>query len=297
VSSEPRFLAESHDPDDPNPWLALYLDRSTPLPEHVKRAWLTDASSRSRQFLLPVVRPFARALVIAFQVLKILVPKGLTSSAILHHLLAAGLRVFVRPEANWLILRHFWLGSEILDFIARNSGQQVPLRPLTPLCIDDLRDHLFVKHDTNLFNFVIRLNRALDAAGTPLAAPATVDFSGLRECPVRLQDMPDRWTNFIDLQTAIELFTPIYQLFLTDNDFWRAANSLQLDETIGIYCATILGRPEHLVLLNNKHPLVPLSTLRAGFRLVLHGVSTEQLHALLRIAAGSGSTPPRPTGA
>ena len=297
MSSEPRFLAEPHDPDDPSPWLALYLDRSTPLPEHVKRAWLTDASSRSRQFLLPVVRPFARALVILFQVLKILVPKGLTSSTILHHLLAIGLKGFVRPEANWLILRHFWLGSEILDFIARNSGQAVPLRPLTPLRIDDLRDHLFVKHDTNLFNFVIRLNRALEAAGTPLPTPATVDFGGLRECPVRLEDMPDRWTNFIDLQTAIELFTPIYQLFLTDNDFWRAANSLQLDETIGIYCATILGRPEHLVLLNNKHPLVPMSTLRAGFRLVLHGVSTEQLHALLRIAARAPSQSPQPVGA
>jgi len=35
------------------------------------------------------------------------------------------------------------------------------------------------------------------------------------------------------------------------------------------------------VLLNNKHPLVPMSTLRAGYRLVLHGLSTEMLHALL----------------
>jgi hypothetical protein len=35
------------------------------------------------------------------------------------------------------------------------------------------------------------------------------------------------------------------------------------------------------VLVNNKHPLVPMSTLRAGYRLVLHGLSTEMLHALL----------------
>ncbi len=46
-------------------------------------------------------------------------------------------------------------------------------------------------------------------------------------------------------RSAIELFTPLYQLMLTDNDFWRAANSLQLDETIGIYAATILAAPEH----------------------------------------------------
>jgi hypothetical protein len=85
----------------------------------------------------------------------------------------------------------------------------------------------------------------------------------------------------MDLQTAIEMFTPTYQLFLTDNDFWRASNSLQLDETIGIYVATIMNSPQHLILLNNKHPLVPMSTLRAGYRLVLHGLSTEMLHALL----------------
>ena len=41
--------------------------------------------------------------------------------ALLHRILVVGLRVFVRPEANWLILRHFHMGSEILDFIALQS--------------------------------------------------------------------------------------------------------------------------------------------------------------------------------
>ena len=45
--------------------------------------------------------------------------------------------------------------------------------------------------------------------------------------------------------------------------------------------ATVLAAPEHLILVNNKHPLVPLSTLRAGHRLTIHGLSTEMLHALL----------------
>jgi hypothetical protein len=280
-ASTPAFLSAPHDPDDPDPWLALYLDHSTPLSEPVKRAWLADTSSRSRQFLLPLVRPLARTCIVLFQLLKMVTPRALNSSKVLHHLLATNLKLFVRPEANWLILRHFWLGSQILDFVARNSGVQVPLRPLTPQTIDDLRDHLFVKHDLNLFNFVINLNRALEREGKVLGRRDTVDFDGLTPCPLQLQDMPARWSNVIDLQTAIELFTPVYQLFLTDNDFWRATNSLQLDETIGVYCATILGRSEQLVLLNNKHPLVPMSTLRAGHRLVLHGLASEQLHALL----------------
>jgi hypothetical protein len=93
--------------------------------------------------------------------------------------------------------------------------------------------------------------------------------------------MPNRWTNFVDLQTAIEVYTPLYQLLLTDSDFWRASTSLQLDETIGLYVAKLLRMPGTPALINNKHPMVPLSTLRAGFRLVLHGLATETQHAIL----------------
>ena len=108
-----------------------------------------------------------------------------------------------------------------------------------------------------------------------------LDLSMVHEPGLRLEDMPQRRLNFMDLQSSIELFTPMYQALLTDNDFWRATNSLQLDETIGLYVATLLDAREHLILLNNSHPLVPMSTLRAGFRLTLHGLSTEMLHAFL----------------
>jgi hypothetical protein len=160
--------------------------------------------------------------------------------------------------------------------------------------IDDIKDDLFLRHDLNLFNFVIRLNNALRAAGQELQPVAEPDFSMLSEPPLRLQDMPRGRLNLLDLQSAIEVYTPVYQLLLTDNDFWRASNSLQLDETVANYAAKILASPEHLVMLNNKHPLVPLSTLRAGHRLVLHGLSTEMLHCLLmKVASGDMPLPAR----
>ena len=277
----PPFLQEAFDPRDPNPWLALYLDRSTPLPDHVKAAWLTDSGSRSRQFLLPFARPIARTFIVLIQILKSVLPRHWAASKLLHWILATGLKYFVTPEANWLVLRHFHLGSQILGFIAANAPVKTITDPLEPKNLDDLKDELFLKHDLNLFNFVIRLNQGLRDQGLALAPVSNPDFSMIHEPDLALPSLPNRWTNFIDLQTAIELFTPTYQLFLTDNDFWRASNSLQLDEVIGIYVATILQSPEHLILLNNKHPLVPMSTLRAGHRLVLHGLSTEMLHALL----------------
>ncbi len=281
MKEAPDFLAREHDPRDPNPWLALHLDRSTPLPDAVKRAWLKDSSSASRQYLLPFVRPLARAMIILIQVIKVILPGRWSASRLLHRILAGGLKRFVSPEANWLILRHFTLGAQILEFIGRNAPVEIAASPLTPVTIEELKDELFVQHDINLFNFVIGLNQALRDKGLTLEHVPQPDFAMITEPAVRLEDMPHGRLNFIDLQTAIECFTPVYQLFLTDNDFWRATNSLQLDETIGLYAATILGAPEHLILLNNKHPLVPMSTLRAGYRLVLHGLSTEMLHALL----------------
>ncbi|TVR93397.1 MAG: hypothetical protein EA418_12090 [Wenzhouxiangellaceae bacterium] len=281
---KPRFEidAMTHDPDDPNPWLALFLDQSVPFNDGVKRAWLIDSSSPSRQYLLPLVRPLARLAIVLLQLVKLFVPRHWRASATLHALLAWGLKRFVRPEANWLILRHFWLGSEILDFIARNSGTDVPTSPLKPNSIDALRDEVFLKHDLNLYNFIIRLNQSLRKQGRGLSAPDRLDFDGISDSGPRLDDMPRQWTNVLDLQTAIELFAPVYQLFLSDDDFWRATNSLQLDETIGLYCATLINADgRHLALINNKHPLLPESTLRAGYRLALHGLATESLHALL----------------
>lgn len=74
----------------------------------------------------------------------------------------------------------------------------------------------------------------------------------------------------------------MYQLFLTDHDFWRASNSLQLDETIGIYAAT-LQQPAAPGAAQQQAPAGAHEhvALRAGFRLVLHGLSTEMLHCLL----------------
>ena len=278
----PDFLEQPHDPRDPSPWRALYLDQSTPIDEAVKHAWLVDSSSPSRQYLLPFIRPFARLLIILFQVLKVLLPRKWAFSRTLHRLLAWGMENFIRPEANWLILRHFCIGSQVLGFIAANSPVPIKTNPLTPEKISDVEPDMYLVHDLNLYNFIINLNEALRGAGKRLEPVADPDLSMVHQpANLRIEDMPNRRRNFLDLQSAIELFTPIYQLFLTDDDFWRATNSLQLDETIGTYAATLLGAESRLSLVNNKHPLVPMSTLRAGYRLTLHGLSTEMLHGYL----------------
>lgn len=281
MSRKSDFLERGHDVRDPSPWLALYLDQSTPIDDAVKHAWLADSSSASRQYLLPFLRPFARSMIVVFQVLKVFMPRRLGFSRALHRLLAWGMENFIRPEANWLILRHFHIGSQALAFIAANAPVKVKTNPLTPEKISDVNVDMYLIHDLNLYNFIINLNTALRESGQQLRPVRKPDTSMIHQPALRLEDMPNRRRNFLDLQSAIELFTPIYQLFLTDDDFWRATNSLQLDETIGTYAAIILHARDHLGLVNNRHPLVPMSTLRAGYRLSLHGLSTEMLHGHL----------------
>lgn len=283
--SGPDFKAQieaiPHDVRDPHPFLALYLDRSVPLDEEAKAAVLVGMTTPFRQFCLPFIRPLARGSILLIQCLKAVLP-WTAAPKTLHRVLYLGLRYFVHPQANWLILRHFHIGSELLAFVEGNVDVRVELNPLTPTSLSDLKDNLFLKHDLNLFNFVINLNRTLRDQGEEVVPRAEVDYSMITDGEFGIGPMPRGWFNIVDLESAIELFTPVYQLLLTDHDFWRASNSLQLDETVAIYAAQIRGDANHLHLLNNKHPLVPLATWSAGFRLMLHGLAAECLHMRLR---------------
>jgi hypothetical protein len=277
-------LHASHNPADPDPWQTVWLDSSVPIHPDVKQAWLRDSNTVSRQFLLPFVRPLARIAIVLLQILKTVLPNWLTSSRLLHRFLAWALSVFATPEANWLILRHFWIGSENLAFLNTNiKGAGVEMNSLRPVDLPDLVDELFIKHDLNLFNFITRLNLKLQRQGSSDITPhPTLDFSMISDggnFPIAPQNCG--WLNVIDLQTCIDLFTPIYQLFLSDKDFWRSVHSLQLDETIGLYAAKVLNKADGLILINNKHPMVIPATWSAGYRLVLHGLASEMLHALL----------------
>lgn len=275
---------KTHDPHHPDPWHALALDRSTFFDEAAKQALLRNNASRSRQFLLPIIRPLARASIVIIQLLRIVIPKRFTSSKLLHAIIVWGMRYVVSSDANALIFRHFHIGSQILRFLGDNLNVAIQYHPLKPERLDDFRNNTFVQHDLNIYNFVIEANQALRDEGR-IIAPIPIeqiDFSAIQDFESSIEPLPNRWHNFLDLQSAIELYTPLFGVFLSDEDFWRASNSLQLDETIAIYIATLFNQPSLLSLVNNKHPMVPLSTLEAGFRLMLHGLDAENLYGFIK---------------
>jgi len=183
-----------------------------------------------------------------------------------------------------MILRHFHIGTEILAFITANAGAvRIEGHPLRPRTLKDLEDNVFLQHDLNVFNFVIQLNAELRAQGRDLEPAARPDFSMISEGGFDIDPAPEGRLNIIDVQTAIEIYTPLYALMLPREDFQRAAHSLQLDETVAIYVAKVLGSDYHLNFVKNGCPLMPEGAMFASRRLMLHGLDCEALHGWLRL--------------
>jgi hypothetical protein len=62
-----------------------------------------------------------------------------------------------------------------LRFIKDNvrGAEEIPMNPLKPLAVGDVRDNLFLEHDLNLYNFIINLNKAIDEKGVRVVNSGT----------------------------------------------------------------------------------------------------------------------------
>jgi len=110
-----------------------------------------------------------------------------------------------------LIFRYFHIRTEILQLIADNIPKVVIVgNPLKPKNFEDVKDDLFLKHNLNLYNFVIRLNSQLREKNITIGPPDQLDLSMITEDQFDHIDFPDRWTNFLDLRSAIELFNSFF---------------------------------------------------------------------------------------
>lgn len=264
--------------------MALYLDQSVPMDPEAKKAYIASTKSWFRQYMLPVLRPFCRLMTGLVQLLKFVLPKSLSNHRFLHQCISHGLNNFVSPEANFLILRHFHQGTNVIKFLCDNLELDHQLQiPLYPKDVFELskNENMVVQHDINLYNFVIEAN---EKHGGPFTGPKNlknINYDSVTPLDLKIEDMPQGRFNILDVESAIELIAPYFQLLTTDEEYWRASISLQLDETVGVYLANLLQAPERLFMVNNKHPMVPNNIVEAANRLIKHGLSTEMLYQYL----------------
>ncbi|HEY4028837.1 MAG TPA: hypothetical protein VGM25_00710 [Caulobacteraceae bacterium] len=72
------------DPTDPDPWLALALDRSLPIDEGAKRALLLGDRSFCRRWLFPLWRPLIFAFFVTVTGLRMISPRWPNLNRTLH---------------------------------------------------------------------------------------------------------------------------------------------------------------------------------------------------------------------
>lgn len=259
---------------------AMVVDDTLPIDPQAKEYWLRDLHNPLRLAILPLLRLLCTATLHITYFLKRSIPIQFRAHRFLQWLICFFMKHFVRSEANILIIRHFGVESNLLNFMIRNSSNKdVPLVELYPSMIRDLMEQTFVDHDQAVFMTFRDLG---SCRREPWPIPAEqLDWSGWRDFTVRYDTFHRKWTQFLDFETAHELFKTVFCLLLTAREYEAAINSFQFDGSIASRIARIVGEPDLAEMANNRFPMVLVGTTNLSGRFVLHGIFTEHLHAHL----------------
>jgi hypothetical protein len=152
------------------------------------------------------------------------------------------LRRFVSPTAVSLLIRHFIVETNLLNFCVRNAGlpgrAEVGLRPVT---LSDLGNRAVIEHDLNVY----RVLSSLGNAGVPARPPGSrhwgdLDFSMLEVSEIDPEHGTRRLFN-LDIQTALCLMNIPFAFCLTPGEYRRAVHSLRLDASLLSVLAALTG--------------------------------------------------------
>ncbi|KQZ86317.1 hypothetical protein ASD56_07275 [Microbacterium sp. Root166] len=209
---------------DPSMWEAIYSDPSVPLDRSLVRLIIDDQRRLSRRWLYPIVRVFSRVLVALISIVKRVLPFRWMPLRTMDFLCVWFLRHFVSPDAVELLIRHFVVETNLVNFIIRNTS--VPMEPVTlrPETLAGLGDSAVVEHDVNVYDVLIALD------GVPLTAPAALDFTQL-DIPWLDAERHQRRFLRLDIQTALCFMNIPFSMALTLEEYRRAVHSIRFDDS------------------------------------------------------------------
>lgn len=271
----------------------LAQDDTLPLDPVVRKYWLQDLQNPLRLGVLPLIRILSSLQLYVVYFVKRALPFQFRAHALLQRIICFFMKWFVRPEANYLILHHFGAESNLINFVIANSRRraEVPLAELYPEMIRDLMRDTFVHHDAALFNALHGLGSVQDERWP--VPPDELDFSTLRPVQVKYHRSYKKFTQFLDFETAHELFKVTFCFLVTAREYEAAINSFQFDHSLAVRIGRILGDPTVAELAHNRFPHVLVGTVGLSRRFILHGLFVEHLHEKLlnvaraRAAAGA----------
>lgn len=266
-------------PAEPRLWDLMAVDPSIPIDHATLDLVIQDQRRRSRAYLYPWLRIVSRIIVACIAVGKRLLPLPFRAHATMDRLCLWFLRRFVAPDAVSLLIRHFVIETNLLNFAVRNTRApgvaEVTLRPTT---LAGLGNRAVIEHDLNVY-------RVLQALGTSdglhQRCAAELDF-GMLDIPAIDPEPRTRRLLNLDIQTALCLMNIPFALCLTSSEYRRAVHSLSLDTSLLSALATLTGDPVFLGWRSGVQPLRVNSNIDVPTTVYEHAVLCEYAHARLR---------------
>lgn len=269
---------------------ALRADPATPLSERTAELLHADLQRWTRRYLRPLARVISALAVWLIVAVKRVLPFQFASYDLLDRLGVWFLRRCVSREGAELLLRHFVVETQLIRFVARNSGLHGVTEPdLVPTKLEGLLGHAVIRHDVNMYRLIIETGERLRAAGAfRCERRAAPDFTMLQLPRIE----PERGFRLVnlDLGTALCFMNIPFALLTTEDVYEQAVNSFQLDEPLLSHLADITG-DERFRAWSAHQSLAWLDIDRDVPRaLYMHAVIHEYAHThLCRIAAGGAS--------
>lgn len=247
VTPRDRMGLGPRDRRNPTLWESIALDPTLPVPDDSRLVQIRNLRRPSRHFVAPILRPICQFLVTLLLTVK-RIPgfRKLGSAAGLSKVTAPLLVRLCSPETAEMLLRHFVIETQLVNFVARNCGaddvREVDLLPTSP---DDLAEHngmnVVVLHDVNIFNLVIDLGES--ATADLSARPnAQLDFSMLGVPALDVAVSRRRWIN-LDVQSSMSLMCVVLAWYMDFETAERAINSFQVDESLMAAISNLTGDP------------------------------------------------------
>ena len=279
--SKLTFQAAQPDPVEPDVWELMLLDPSVPIDPAILRLMVRDQRRASRSYIYPWLRILSRVAVTCIVVGKRLLPFQFRAHATMDRLCLWFLRRFVAPDAVSLLIRHFIVETNLLNFAVRNA--QVPGLAeveLRPTALSGLGDRAVIEHDLNVYRVLLGLG-ARGRLRQPRRGTTELDFSML-DVPATDPEPATRRLVNLDIQTALCLMNIPFALCLTSAEYRRAVHSMSLDTSLFFVLAELTGDQTFLGWRNGVQPVRMQGNVDVPRAVYEHAVLCEYAHARLR---------------
>ncbi len=265
-------------------WELMAVDPAVPMDRAALRLVIRDQRRWSRTYVYPWLRVVSRVLVTLIACGKRACPVRFAAHGVMDWLCLWFLRRLVSQDAVSLLVRHFIVETNLLNFCLRNALPGVPEVALRPVTLAGLGDRAVIEHDLNVY----RVLSGLGLSGVA-GARGGLDFGMLDIPPVDPEAWRRRLLN-LDIQTALCLMNIPFALCLTPDEYRRAVHSLRLDASLLTVLASLTGDDAFLSWRTGLPPVRVDSNVDVPSMVYQHAVLCEYAHARLRQLAEGNMT-------